>query len=90
MPSIIDEVRSRGKDDVAFISALLFASEDYCASTGIIRTKSRREMLFPRAQMATIARAYNLAAIVSALCHEFWVEIHTNTAICHSLRTWSA
>ncbi|KDN53391.1 beta subunit of citrate lyase [Tilletiaria anomala UBC 951] len=63
MPHIIEEVRSWGKGHLAFISALLFASEDYCAATSIIRTKSRRELLFPRAHMATIAKAYGLAAI---------------------------
>lgn len=45
------------------IGALLFASEDYCAATGIVRTRSRKELLFPRAHMATIAKAYNLQAI---------------------------
>lgn len=38
-------------------------SEDYCASTGIIRTRGRKELLFPRAQLATIAKAYQLQAI---------------------------
>ncbi|UZJ55951.1 hypothetical protein CBS101457_005271 [Exobasidium rhododendri] len=47
----------------AKITALLFASEDYCAATGIIRTKSRKELQFPRAHMATIAKAYQLQAI---------------------------
>ena len=65
MPKIIEQVSSWKKDHVAFVSALLFASEDYCAATSIIRTKSRRELLFPRAHMATIAKANGLAAIVS-------------------------
>lgn len=46
-----------------YIGALLFASEDYCASTDIVRTRSRKELLFPRAQMATIAKAYDVQAI---------------------------
>lgn len=78
MPRIIESVReSLGQDafsgsssrsgqqqqPVAEIVALLFASEDYCASTGILRTRDRKSLLFPRAHMATIAKAYNLAAI---------------------------
>ncbi|EPQ27754.1 uncharacterized protein PFL1_04891 [Pseudozyma flocculosa PF-1] len=66
MPEIIEAIRKETPADSrpsAEISALVFASEDYCASTGIIRTRSRRELLFPRAHMATIAKAHNLAAI---------------------------
>lgn len=63
MHSILQEVRSWNKSHIAHVSALLFASEDYCASTGIVRTKSRRELLFPRAHMATIAKAHRLEAI---------------------------
>lgn len=51
------------KPPVAEIVALLFASEDYCASTGILRTRDRKSLLFPRAHMATIAKAHNLSAI---------------------------
>ncbi|SJX65205.1 related to citrate lyase beta subunit [Sporisorium reilianum f. sp. reilianum] len=76
MPRIIESIReSLGQDPftgallpstkqpVAQIVALLFASEDYCASTGIVRTRARTSLLFPRAHMATIAKAYHLAAI---------------------------
>jgi len=75
MPRLIESVRESlgqdphtgvgkgGKVAVAEIVALLFASEDYCASTGIQRTRDRKSLLFPRAHMATIAKAYNLAAI---------------------------
>lgn len=77
MPRIIESVRetlgqdpssgamvaSAGKAPPAEIVALLFASEDYCASTGILRTRDRKSLLFPRAHMATIAKAYNLSAI---------------------------
>ncbi|CEH15156.1 related to citrate lyase beta subunit [Ceraceosorus bombacis] len=45
------------------IAALLFASEDYCAASGIQRSRSRKELLFPRAHMATIAKAHGLSAI---------------------------
>ncbi len=74
MPVIIEAVREQlgqhprtgettGEAQVAQIVALLFASEDYCASTGILRTRDRKSLLFPRAHMATIAKAYGLAAI---------------------------
>ncbi|MCO5565855.1 hypothetical protein L7F22_019530 [Adiantum nelumboides] len=67
MQSIIEEfqeeVHGRELVDNVQIGALLFASEDYCASTGIIRSKTRKELHFPRAHMATIAKAYDLQAI---------------------------
>lgn len=67
MQNIIEEFQfsideNEMNEDVE-IGALLFASEDYCASTGIIRSKTRKELHFPRAHMATIAKAYNLQAI---------------------------
>ncbi|KAG5729418.1 hypothetical protein E4T56_gene2394 [Termitomyces sp. T112] len=45
------------------ITALLFAAEDYCADTSIIRTPSRRELLFTRSQIAIWAKAFGLEAI---------------------------
>ncbi|KAH8104486.1 Pyruvate/Phosphoenolpyruvate kinase-like domain-containing protein [Cristinia sonorae] len=45
------------------LSSLLFAAEDYCADTRIIRTASRRELLFTRSQVAITARAFGLQAI---------------------------
>lgn len=45
------------------LSALLFAAEDYCADTSIIRTKSRQELLFTRSQIAITAKAFGLDAI---------------------------
>ncbi|KZT11995.1 citrate lyase beta subunit [Laetiporus sulphureus 93-53] len=45
------------------LSALLFAAEDYCADSGIIRTKSRTELLFTRSQIAITAKAFGLDAI---------------------------
>ncbi|OCH91870.1 citrate lyase beta subunit [Obba rivulosa] len=43
--------------------ALLFAAEDYCADTSIIRTKSRQELLYTRSQIAITAKAHGLNAI---------------------------
>ncbi|PWZ01861.1 beta subunit of citrate lyase [Testicularia cyperi] len=77
MPTIIEAVRSQSQNQsdsaakpLIEISALLFASEDYCASTGILRTSDRRSLLFPRAHMATIAKACNLSAI-DMVCIEY-------------------
>ncbi|CAO1631518.1 unnamed protein product [Parajaminaea phylloscopi] len=62
--SILDAVRRSSNQPLpASISSLLFASEDFCHSAGIIRTRSRRELLFPRQQMNLIAKAYGLQAI---------------------------
>ncbi|CAE6428471.1 unnamed protein product [Rhizoctonia solani] len=40
-----------------------FAAEDYCADTHIIRTKTRQELLYPRSQMATAAKAFGIQCI---------------------------
>ncbi|KAM6494139.1 Pyruvate/Phosphoenolpyruvate kinase-like domain containing protein [Amanita muscaria] len=45
------------------ISALLFAAEDYCADTSIIRTPSRRELLYTRSEIVVTAKAFGLEAI---------------------------
>ncbi|KAF9464220.1 citrate lyase beta subunit [Collybia nuda] len=45
------------------LSALLFAAEDYCADTGIIRSPSRRELLYTRSQIVIAAKAFGLEAI---------------------------
>ncbi|KZT28862.1 citrate lyase beta subunit [Neolentinus lepideus HHB14362 ss-1] len=45
------------------LSALLFAAEDYCADTSVIRTSSRQELLFARSRIVNAAKAYNLHAI---------------------------
>lgn len=66
MPRIIEsifEITKKDEKPLAILSSLLFASEDYCAQTGIIRTRHRRELLFPRAQIVTLAKAYGLTAI---------------------------
>ncbi|KZO94071.1 beta subunit of citrate lyase [Calocera viscosa TUFC12733] len=52
------------------LSTLLFAAEDYCADTGIVRTPARRELLYPRARMATAAKAFGLRAI-DMVCVEY-------------------
>ncbi|KAA1479023.1 beta subunit of citrate lyase [Dentipellis sp. KUC8613] len=45
------------------LSALLFAAEDYCADTSIIRTTSRQELLYARSKIAAAAKAFRLEAI---------------------------
>ncbi|KAL0947105.1 hypothetical protein HGRIS_013243 [Hohenbuehelia grisea] len=45
------------------LSALLFAAEDYCADTSIIRSRSRQELLYTRSQIVIAARAFGLSAI---------------------------
>ncbi|KAH9933126.1 citrate lyase beta subunit, partial [Epithele typhae] len=45
------------------LSALLFAAEDYCADTGIIRTTSRQELLYTRSHVVVTAKAFGLGAI---------------------------
>ncbi|KAJ1823086.1 hypothetical protein LPJ56_000421 [Coemansia sp. RSA 2599] len=45
------------------IDALLFAAEDYCADTGIVRTASRKELYYARAVVATTAHAFRKQAI---------------------------
>ncbi|KAF9534502.1 Pyruvate/Phosphoenolpyruvate kinase-like domain-containing protein [Crepidotus variabilis] len=45
------------------ISALMFAAEDYCADTKIIRTITRHELLYTRSQIVITAKAFGLEAI---------------------------
>jgi len=45
------------------LSAILFAAEDYCADTSIIRTSSLSELLFTRSQIAIAAKAFGLDSI---------------------------
>lgn len=40
-----------------------FAAEDYCASSRLIRTPSRLEMLYARSSVVAVGHAYGLAAI---------------------------
>ncbi|CAE6464194.1 unnamed protein product [Rhizoctonia solani] len=53
----------QGAGNKVIVSSLLFAAEDYCADTHIIRTKTRQELLYPRSQMATAAKAFGLQCI---------------------------
>lgn len=45
------------------LGALLFASEDYCADTSVVRTTSRQELLFVRSQIVIAVKASGLEAI---------------------------
>ncbi|KAH7345329.1 citrate lyase beta subunit [Rhizoctonia solani] len=53
----------QGSGNKVTVSSLLFAAEDYCADTHIIRTKTRQELLYPRSQMATAAKAFGIQCI---------------------------
>ncbi|KAI7889962.1 Pyruvate/Phosphoenolpyruvate kinase-like domain-containing protein [Mucor mucedo] len=52
------------------LDALIFAAEDYCADLGLVRSKSRREMLFARQLIVNAAAAYGLQAI-DLVCVDF-------------------
>ncbi|KAH7910848.1 citrate lyase beta subunit [Hygrophoropsis aurantiaca] len=45
------------------LDALLFAAEDYCADTSVVRTSSRQELLYVRSQIVIAAKAFGLNAI---------------------------
>ncbi|KAF7297776.1 HpcH-HpaI domain-containing protein [Mycena kentingensis (nom. inval.)] len=45
------------------LTALLFAAEDYCADTSILRSPSRRELLYTRSSIVIAAKAFKLDAI---------------------------
>ncbi|PPQ77480.1 hypothetical protein CVT25_011350 [Psilocybe cyanescens] len=63
------------------LNALLFAAEDYCADTAIIRTPSRRELLYTRSQIVITAKAFGLDAI-DMVCVDFRdLEILTDECI---------
>ncbi|KAG8854304.1 hypothetical protein FRB96_007709 [Tulasnella sp. 330] len=51
------------KDNQAYVSALLFAAEDYCADTSIQRTRSRLELLYARSHVVNAAKAWGIQAI---------------------------
>lgn len=55
--SLLTDARS------ATLLLLQFASEDYCASVGCVRTPSRRELMYPRSAVVTAASAFGLQAI---------------------------
>lgn len=66
MPAILEHISGRMAtyQHKIRIAALMFASEDYCASTGIRRSRNLQSLLFPRAHLVTVAKAYGLQAIV--------------------------
>ncbi|KAI3627669.1 hypothetical protein CBS14141_001670 [Malassezia furfur] len=69
LPTLLQEAQARLADEfrgAAAVAAVLFASEDYCASTGVRRTRSRKGLLYPRAKMVTIAKAMGIEAIDQA------------------------
>ncbi|EFA79538.1 citrate lyase subunit beta-like protein [Heterostelium album PN500] len=49
--------------DANLLDALIFASEDYCADTGITRTPEATELLYARSSVTTHAIAHGLQAI---------------------------
>ncbi|KAJ3830638.1 citrate lyase beta subunit [Lentinula raphanica] len=51
------------------VSGLLFAAEDYCADTSILRTRSREELLYTRSQIAIAAKAFGLESIDMVCIH---------------------
>ncbi|KAI5122460.1 hypothetical protein M0805_008771 [Coniferiporia weirii] len=53
----------KGAEAGGVLTALLFAAEDYCADTSIIRTLSRSELLYTRSRIALAAKAHGLEAI---------------------------
>jgi len=58
----IAEWKSRIERD-AVLTTLLFAAEDYCADTSIIRTPSRLELLYTRSQISLAAKTFGLEAV---------------------------
>ncbi|KAJ2824819.1 hypothetical protein IWW50_003145 [Coemansia erecta] len=45
------------------VDALLFAAEDYCADTGITRTRTRKELYYARSVVVNTAHAFRMQAI---------------------------
>eukprot|EP01095_Lingulamoeba_sp_RSL-Kostka_P004547 TRINITY_DN15780_c0_g1_i1.p1 TRINITY_DN15780_c0_g1~~TRINITY_DN15780_c0_g1_i1.p1 ORF type:complete len:363 (+),score=93.34 TRINITY_DN15780_c0_g1_i1:38-1126(+) len=52
------------------LDGLIYASEDLCADMNIIRTDTRKELLYTRSKLVTFARAFNLQAI-DLVCIKF-------------------
>lgn len=44
-------------------SAIVFGSDDFCASLGATRTESSQEILYARQRLVLTAKAYGLQAI---------------------------
>ncbi|KAI9209244.1 Pyruvate/Phosphoenolpyruvate kinase-like domain-containing protein [Polychytrium aggregatum] len=55
------------------IDGIIFASEDYCADTGLLRTPSRKEMLYARQAVVTAACAFGLQSI-DIVCQDYKSE----------------
>ncbi|TDL23176.1 citrate lyase beta subunit [Rickenella mellea] len=58
-----DIAKWKAESGVGALSALLFAAEDYCADTSILRTPSRQELLYTRSRIAAASKAFGLEAI---------------------------
>ncbi|PWN21978.1 Phosphoenolpyruvate/pyruvate domain-containing protein [Microstroma glucosiphilum] len=71
MPTILDTVKKTAGVSTAGVTSLLFASEDFCHTAGITRTRSRRELLFPRQQLALIAKAYGGLGAIDMVCIDY-------------------
>lgn len=71
MPTILDTVKRTADISSAGVTSLLFASEDFCHTAGITRTRSRRELLFPRQQLALIAKAYGGLGAIDMVCIDY-------------------
>ncbi|ORY97979.1 Pyruvate/Phosphoenolpyruvate kinase-like domain-containing protein [Syncephalastrum racemosum] len=52
------------------LDALIFAAEDYCADLGLIRTGTRKEMMFARQTIVNAAVAYGLQSL-DLVCVDF-------------------
>ncbi|KAK6353966.1 hypothetical protein TWF730_008386 [Orbilia blumenaviensis] len=55
---------------VKYFSAMVFASEDYCASMGIPRTKDYSNMLFARSNLVHVCKAVGVSPI-DMVCQDF-------------------
>jgi len=57
------------------LDALLFAAEDFCADTGIVRSEDRRELLYARSAVVLAAKAYGLSSIDLVCIHYQDMEV---------------
>ena len=58
----LPEISKLGTNGIR-LQGLIFASEDYCADLGLIRTKSMHEMLYARSHLVTYAKLNRIQAI---------------------------
>lgn len=54
-----------------YLSALMFAAEDFALDLSITRTPALSEFLYARSAIATAARAHNLASTIDLVCTNF-------------------